>query len=159
MVAGLSSRMTPQEQAFQLGRAWEAMPPPKRQFVTHVVHPDMTAETFRIGPHTPSLKGEDVDLVHRLWLSITREPGMDKLHHSDILTAALTRFAREYTGRERDELLKELHKYAGGKHPGEKFHPRAAIPRPPATPPPPTADPSRAPHPEPPPTDPEAGKH
>ena len=158
VVAGLSSRMTPQEQAFQLGRAWEAMPPPKRQFVTHIVHPDMTAETFRIGPHTPSLKGEDVDLVHRLWLSITREPGMDKLHHSDILTAALTRFAREYTGREREDLLKELRKYSGGKHPGDGTQPRVSIPRPPATPPPPAADPSRAPHPQSPPTDPEAGK-
>jgi amino acid transporter len=159
VVAGMSSRMTPQEQAFQLGRAWEAMPPPKRQFVLHIVHPDNTAETFRIGPHTPSLKGGDVDLVHRLWLSITREPGMDKLHHSDILTAALTRFAREYTGREHDELLKELHKFSGGKHLGEGTQPRASIPRPPATPPPPLDDPSRPPHPDsPPPIDPGTGK-
>jgi len=154
VVAGMSSRMTPQEQAFQLGRAWEAMPPPKRQFVLHVVHPDITAETFRIGPHTPSLKGEDVDLVHRLWLSITRESGMDKLHHSDIVTAALTRFAREYTGREREDLLKELRKYTG-KHHGDGPPPRSAIPRPPATSPPPLDDASRPRHPDsPPPIDP-----
>jgi amino acid transporter len=157
VVAGMSSRMTPQEQAFQLGRAWEAMPPPKRQFVTHIVHADMTAETFRIGPHTPSLKGEDVDLVHRLWLSITRESGMDKLHHSDIVTAALTRFAREYTGREREDLLKELRKYSG-KQAGEGARPRTAIARPPATPPPPLGDPSRPSRPNHSPTDPDAGK-
>jgi hypothetical protein len=151
--------MTPQEQAFQLGRAWEAMPAPKRQFVTHIVHPDMTAETFRIGPHNPSLKGEDVDLVHRLWLSITREPGMDKLHHSDIVTEALTRFAREYTGHEREELLKELRKHTGGKHLGEGTQQRAALPRPPATPPPPLADPSRPRHPDSPlPPDPSSAK-
>jgi amino acid transporter len=159
VVAGMSSRITPQEQAFQLGLAWEAMPPPKRQFVLHIVHPDMTAETFRIGPHTPSLKGGDVDLVHRLWLSISREPGMDKLHHSDILTAALTRFAREYTGREHDELVKEMRKSSGGKHLGEGAQPRASIPHPPATPPPPLEDPSRPPHPDsPPPIDPGSGK-
>jgi hypothetical protein len=144
VVAGLSSRMTPQEQAFQLGRAWEAMPGPKTQFVTHIVHPDMTAETFRIGPHTPTLKGEDVDLVHRLWLSITREPGMDKLHHSDIVTAALTRFARDYAGREREDLLRELRKYTGGKPLGEGTQPRIVLPRPPA-PEPSTGAPSSTP--------------
>ncbi len=157
VVAGLSSRMTPQEQAFQLGRAWEAMPPPKRQFVLHVVHPDMTAETFRIGPHTPSLKGADVDLVHRLWLSITREPGMDKLHHSDIVTAALTRLARDYTGREREDLLKELRKYTG-KQAGDGTQPRL-VSRPPATSPSPAPDPSRTTRADQPPTDPQAGKH
>jgi hypothetical protein len=96
--------------------------------------------------------------VHRLWLSITRESGMDKLHHSDIVTAALTRFAREYTGREREDLLKELRKYSG-KQAGEGTRPRTAIARPPATPPPPLGDPSRPPRPNHPPTDPDAGKH
>ena len=52
VVAGLSTTMTAQEQAFRMGRAWEDAPEPKRQFVLHVVHPDMTVETFRIGPHT-----------------------------------------------------------------------------------------------------------
>ena len=134
VIAGMSSRMSPQEQSFQLGRAWEAMPPPKKQFVLHIVRPDLQAETFRIGPHTPTLKGEDVDLVHRLWLNITREHGLDRLHHSDIVTAALTRFAREYTGREREDLLKELRKFSSGKHLGESA--RVSLPRPPATQPP-----------------------
>ena len=161
VVAGLSSRMTPQEQAFQIGRAWEGMDQPKRQFVMHIVHPDMTAETFRIGPHTPTLKGEDVDLVHRLWLTITREPGMDRLHHSDIVTAALTRFAREYTGREREDLLRELKKYTGYGRPSDGGRtPRIGTPRPPATEPPPPEDPSRPPRPpaSAPPTDPTTGK-
>jgi len=105
--------MTGQEQAFALGRAWEASPEPKRQFVLQIVHPDMQVDTFRIGPHTPSMKTEDVHLVHRLWLNITREQGLDRLHHHDILTEALTRFARDYAGRDRDDILKELRKTAG----------------------------------------------
>lgn len=113
VVSGLSSKMTAEEQAFQLGRTWEVTSGPKRQFVFQVVHPDMKVDTFHIGPHTPSLKTEDVHLVHRLWLNITREPGLDKLHHHDILTEALTRFAREYAGRDRDEILKELRKTSG----------------------------------------------
>ena len=70
-------------------------------------------DTFHIGPHTPSLKTEDVHLVHRLWLNITHEPGLETLHHHDILTEALTRFAREYSGHERQEILRELRKASG----------------------------------------------
>src|SRR5450432_4278698 len=91
VVSGLSSKMTAQEQAFELGRAWEATEEPKRQFVLQIVHPNQKVDTFRIGPHTPTMKTEDVHLVHRLWLNITQEPGMDKLHHHDLLTEALTR--------------------------------------------------------------------
>jgi hypothetical protein len=113
VVTGLSSKMSPQEQAFQLGRTWEMTPEPKRQFLLQVVHPDQNVDTFHIGPHTPSLKTEDVHLVHRLWLNITREPGLDSVHHHDILTEALTRFAREYAGRDREDILRELRKTTG----------------------------------------------
>ncbi len=115
VVVGLSSRMTSQEQAFQLGRAWEAAPEPKRQFVLQVVRPDLTVDTFRIGPHAPTMKSEDVHLVHRLWLNITKESGMDRVHHSDVVTLALTRFARDYAGRDRMDILRELKR--GEKHP------------------------------------------
>jgi len=65
VVSGLSSKMTGEEQAFRLGQAWEAMPEPKRQIVFQVVRPDSTVETYRIGPHTPTMRTEDVHLVHR----------------------------------------------------------------------------------------------
>jgi len=113
VVTGLSSKMTAQEQAFQLGRTWEVTPEPKRQFLLQVVYPDMKVDTFHIGPHSPSLKTEDVHLVHRLWLNITREPGLGNVHHHDILTEALTRFAREYAGRDREDILRDLRKTAG----------------------------------------------
>ena len=37
VVAGLSSRMTAAEQALFVGRAWESLPEPRRQFILHVV--------------------------------------------------------------------------------------------------------------------------
>ncbi len=110
VVAGLSTKMTAQEQGFYLGRAWEAMPEPKMQFVLQIVRPTLQVETFRIGPHTPDLKTEDVHLVHRLWLNVTRLPGLEKLHHSDIVSVALSRFARDYGGRDRDEIVDSLRK-------------------------------------------------
>jgi hypothetical protein len=123
VVAGLSTKMTAQEQAFLMGRAWEAAPEPKRQFVLHVVHPDMTVETFRIGPHTPTMRPEDVQLVHRLWLDITQEPGLDKLHHADIVSEALSRFAREYIGPDREQILKDLQQTDSSRigHPWTSF--------------------------------------
>lgn len=108
VVAGLSSKMTPPEQAFALGRAWESVPEPKRQFVLQIVRPDGKVDSFRIGPHTPTMKNEDVLLLHRLWLNITREAGLENVHHHEILTEALTRFAHDYAARDREDILKEL---------------------------------------------------
>jgi amino acid transporter len=113
VVTGVSGKMTTQEQAFELGRAWENAPDPKRQFVVQIVYPNLQVDTYRIGPHTPSMKTEDVHLVHRLWLNITHETGLDKLHHHDILTEALTRFARDYAGREHDQIVQDLRRAAG----------------------------------------------
>jgi hypothetical protein len=108
VVTGLSSKMTAPEQAFALGSAWEAIPEPKQQFVLQIVQPEGVVDTFRIGPHTPTMKNEDVVLLHRLWLNVTREPGLEKVHHHDILTEALTRFARDYGAHEHDQIVKEL---------------------------------------------------
>src|SRR5437899_802751 len=84
VVSGLSSKMTGEEQAFKLGQAWESMPEPKRQFVFQVVRPDSTVETYRIGPHTPTMKTEDVHLVHTIWLDIKRVRGTDDIYHYTI---------------------------------------------------------------------------
>jgi len=108
VVAGLSTKMSAEEQAFNLGRAWETIPEPKLQFILQVVRQDCGVSTFRIGPHTPSMKNEDVLMVHRLWLNITREPGLAGLHHHEILTEAVARFARDCTGPARANILEDL---------------------------------------------------
>lgn len=110
LVSGLSSKMTAAEQAYHVGQAWEALPEPKRQFTFYVVRPNGDAQAFHIGPHAPALQGEDVQLVHRLWLNFRRDPGMGYLHHTDIVTFALTRLASEYA-RNKEETLKELRTY------------------------------------------------
>lgn len=116
VVSGLSSKMTGEEQAFRLGQAWEAMPEPKRQFVFQLVRPDSTVETYRIGPHTPTMKTEDVHLVHKIWLDIKRIQGTEDIHHSDIVTLALTRLARDYN-LDKDDVLKHLKRGVRGPMP------------------------------------------
>ncbi len=110
LVSGTSSRMSAAEQAFHVGQAWENLAEPKRQFTFYVVAPDGEAQSFHIGPHAPSLRAEDVQLVHRLWLNFRRDPEMQEVHHSDIVTYALTRLATDYA-RDKQETLRDLRRY------------------------------------------------
>ncbi|HEV7551064.1 MAG TPA: APC family permease [Candidatus Angelobacter sp.] len=116
VVSGVSSKMTGEEQAFRLGQAWEAMPEPKRQFVFQVVRADSTVESYRIGPHTPTMKTEDVHLVHKIWLDIKKLQGTEDIHHSDIVTLALTRLSRDYNV-DKDDVLRNLKKGVRGAPP------------------------------------------
>jgi hypothetical protein len=92
------------------------MPEPKRQVVFQVVRPDSTVETYRIGPHTPTMRTEDVHLVHKIWLDIKKIEGTEDIHHSDIITLALTRLSRDYN-LDKDDVLKNLKKGVRGTRP------------------------------------------
>ena len=107
VVSGVSSSMTPEDQAFHMGQAWEALPDPKRQFNYYVVPANGEVKVFYIGPHAPSLSPDDVQLVHRLWLNMRRDPAVQDLHHSDIITYALTRLAGQYA-REKADIVRDL---------------------------------------------------
>jgi amino acid transporter len=95
VVSGLSTKLTAEEQAYHVGQAWEALPEPKRQFAFYVIKPEGESLSFHIGPHAPTIQPDEVELVHRLWLNLRRAPGMHDLHHSDILSYALSNMARE----------------------------------------------------------------
>jgi len=107
VVSGVSTKMTAEEQAYHLGQAWEALPEPKRQFNFYVIDPGGQSKVFYIGPHAPALSPDDVQLVHRLWLNMRRDPSVSDLHHSDIITFALTRLASQYA-REKADVLRDL---------------------------------------------------
>jgi amino acid transporter len=110
VVSGLSTKLTAAEQAYHVGQAWEALPEPKRQFTFYIVKPDGASLSFHIGPHAPTIEPHEVQLVHRLWLNLRRAPHMQNLHHSDILTYALTRMATEFA-RDKQGTLRDLQKY------------------------------------------------
>jgi amino acid transporter len=116
VVSGVSSKMTAEDQAFHMGQAWEALPEPKRQFNFYVIDPSGAVKVFYIGPHAPNLSPDDVQLVHRLWLNMRRDPSVPDLHHSDIITYALTRLAGQYA-REKQEILRDLRNYRTAEAP------------------------------------------
>jgi amino acid transporter len=115
VVSGLSTKLTASEQAYHVGQAWEALSEPKRQFTFYIVKPDGTSLSFHIGPHAPSIEPHEVQLVHRLWLNLRRSPEMHNLHHSDILSYALTRMATEFA-RDKEGTLKDLQKCMEESH-------------------------------------------
>jgi amino acid transporter len=110
VISSVSDKMTVEDQAYHMGQAWEALPQPKRQFNFYVVDAQGNVKVFYIGPHAPNLSPDDVQLVHRLWLNMRRDPSMQELHHSDIITYALTRLAGQYA-RENQEILRDLRNY------------------------------------------------
>lgn len=110
VVSGLSSKLTAEEQAYHVGQAWEALPEPKRQFTFYVIKPDGESLSFHIGPHAPTIQPDEVQLVHRLWLNMRRDPAMRDLHHSDIVTYALSRMASEFS-HDKDALVSDLSQY------------------------------------------------
>jgi amino acid transporter len=116
VVSGVSTRMTAEDQAFHLGQAWEALPAPKRQFNYYVIGSAGEVKVFYIGPHAPALSADDIQLVHRLWVNMRRDPSVSDLHHSDIITYALTRLAGQYA-REKQEILRDLRNYRAADAP------------------------------------------
>jgi hypothetical protein len=115
MVSGLSTKLTAEEQAYHVGQAWEALPEPKRQFTFYVVRPDGSSLNFHIGPHAPAIEPHEVQLVHRLWLNLRSAPEMQNLHHSDILSYALTRMASEVS-RDKEGTVRDLQKCIDESH-------------------------------------------
>jgi amino acid transporter len=116
VISGVSNSMTAEDQAFYLGQAWEALPQPKRQFNFYVISHTGETKVFYIGPHAPALSPDDVQLVHRLWLNMRRDPSMQDLHHNDIITYALTHLASQYA-RDKEEILRDLRNYRAADSP------------------------------------------
>jgi hypothetical protein len=136
VISGVSNSMTAEDQAFYLGQAWEALPEPKRQFNFYVISHTGETKAFFIGPHAPALSPDDVQLVHRLWLNMHRDPSMQDLHHSDIITYALTHLAGQYA-REKEDILRDLRNYRVSETPtGVRLggHDLSGLPSPPSSP-------------------------
>ncbi|HEU4386382.1 MAG TPA: amino acid permease [Blastocatellia bacterium] len=96
IVTGLSSKMSPQEQARLIGRYWERLPEkPRRQVKLRVVSPKNLEDVFYLGAHAPALTEADVDLIHKLWVQVSKIPSRRRVHHRDVVRVALNRLERD----------------------------------------------------------------
>jgi hypothetical protein len=100
IVAGLSAKETSQEQAQNLGRAWERLVGHRhRKVCFRVLGPGTQEVTFDLGAHAPHLTEEDINLIHRIWLEVSKLPARRKVHHRDVVRVALDRLHRDLRGQ------------------------------------------------------------
>ena len=123
LVAGLSAKMTAQDQARELGRAWERLPDkPRRQVAFKVIEPNGVEHVVHLGAHAPHLTEDDINLIHKLWVQVSNIPSRRKLHHRDVVRVALDRLERELRGNT-DVMLDFYnleHRESNGKPGGQK---------------------------------------
>ncbi len=109
VICGLSNKLTSDEQAKLTGDAWERLPEPRPRMALEVCAPDGSVREYALGPHTPRMRPQDVELMHKLWLDITDDPKFAGAHHYHIVALALDELQRELTTEQRAQLLQKLH--------------------------------------------------
>ncbi len=108
VACGLSNKLSADEQAKLTGDAWEALQEPKPRITMEIFSSDGSIHEYPLGPHTPRLRPQDVELMHRVWLDITSDPKYAGLHHYHIVALALDQLQRELKGDQRAALLAKL---------------------------------------------------
>ena len=108
IVCGLSNKLSTDEQAKLTGDAWERLPEPRPRLALEIHAPDGSVHEYPLGPHTPRLRAEDVELMHKVWLDITADPKYAGAHHYHIVALALEELQRELDSGKRSELLDKL---------------------------------------------------
>ena len=111
IVVGSSSKMPINEQAREVGVAWERMQEPRPRLALDIFTPGGQERIFYLGPHAPHLTPKEIDLLHDIWLRLSEElPGED-LHHHDIVHFALTELMREMPQEQSNGMLDRLREH------------------------------------------------
>ena len=108
IVCGRSNKLSDEEQAKLSGDAWEKLPEPRPRLTLEIVEPDGSIREYQLGPHTPRLRPQDLELLHNLWLQITSDPKLAGAHHYHIVSLALQELEKELQTGQRSELLDKL---------------------------------------------------
>lgn len=114
VVVGRAFELSAAEKARAIGLAWEKLPQPRPRLTLEVVSPNGDTARFLLGPHAPTIRPEDQELLHRLWLELSTDPAMRHLHHDQLVSIALRRLAAQLRGDEREDIRAELRRLSGG---------------------------------------------
>jgi amino acid transporter len=111
IVVGESAVLSADDQAHQMGQAWDRTPHDRELITQFVVHfADGHVQKFALGAHPPNLTPEDIERIHTLWVDAVKAVGPN-VHHRDIVVAALDSLEAElHSGRERviERLRRQL---------------------------------------------------
>jgi len=111
VVVGSSSKTSLQEQAREVGIAWERLQDPRPRVTLEIFEPTGQEQIFYLGPHAPRLTPKEIDLLHRVWLEFAdRMPGQE-VHHHDIIHFALAEVVREMKDARNGEVVERLREH------------------------------------------------
>ncbi len=112
IVTNSAPHLPPEEQARQVGQAWEQLPEPRRGMTLEIVPPNGDKPMlFALGPHPPRLWPSDIVLVHKLWQELSDRLGFgSRLHHRDVVSVALQRMDQQLHSEERKDVLEAVHR-------------------------------------------------
>src|SRR2546421_8533950 len=108
IVAGRSSRESNEEQARQIGDAWEKLGDQKPQFNLEIHLPNGDKLYKVLGPHAPNLTANEVNLLHRLWLRFSDAVAPLEMHHHDVVHFALEEVQKEIEEGHEDSVVSRL---------------------------------------------------
>src|SRR5580692_10686433 len=108
IVVGHSAKEVTEEQARQIGEAWEKLGDQKPQFNLEIHMPNGDKIYKVLGPHAPNLTANEVHLLHRLWLRFSEVLAGAELHHHDVVHFALEEVQKELDEGEEDQVVARL---------------------------------------------------
>jgi hypothetical protein len=108
IVVGTSGRYQSEEQARQIGEAWEKLGDPKPQFNLEVHLPNGDKVYKVLGPHAPNLTANEVNMLHRLWLRFSDLVAPEELHHHDVVHFGLEELQRELDEGREEQMVERL---------------------------------------------------
>jgi amino acid transporter len=111
IVLGHSPKELTEEQARHIGDSWEKLGNPKPQFNLEIHLPNGEKLYKVLGPHAPNLTGNEVNLLHRLWLRFSESIAPLELHHHDVVHFALEEVQMELDKGHEDEVVARLREH------------------------------------------------
>ena len=108
IVAGRSTKESNEEQARQIGDAWEKLGDQKPQFNLEIHLPNGDKLYKVLGPHAPNLTANEVNLLHRLWLRFSDAVAPLEMHHHDVVHFALEEVQKEVEEGHEDSVVNRL---------------------------------------------------
>jgi amino acid transporter len=114
IVIGRSAKDNTEEQARQIGDAWEKLGDIKPQFNLEIHLPNGDKIYKVLGPHAPNLTSNEVNLLHRLWLRFSDVLAPLELHHHDVVHFALEEVKKEIEEGQEEAVVKRLRAHLEG---------------------------------------------
>ncbi len=108
IVAGRSTKESNEEQARQIGEAWEKLGDQKPQFNLEIHLPNGDKLYKVLGPHAPNLTANEVNLLHRMWLRFSDAVAPLEMHHHDVVHFALEEVQKEVEEGHEDDVVNRL---------------------------------------------------